>query len=126
MRGYFVVPGLAVILLWCVSGRSPADDAEAVAHDEKTLKDAKLDSDGPTLLEFFRKRTIDSNDLALIKKLIVDLGDESFEVQQNPTAQSTAIGAPAVSLLTQAIKAPDIEVVRRAEACLKQIEAGSS
>ena len=126
MRGYFVVPGLAVVLLCCVCGGSPADDAEAVAHDEKTLKDAKLDSDGPTLLEFFRKRTIDSNDLARIKKLIVDLGDESFEVRQNASAQLTAIGAPAVPLLKQAIKDPDIEVVRRAEDCLKHIEAGSS
>jgi hypothetical protein len=132
MRGNWLAPGLALGLLWCLSGTLRADDAEAVAHDEQLLKEAKVASDGPSLLEFFRKRTISNTDLERIKKLIADLGNDSFEVRQNASAQLVTAGATALPLLKQEIKDqqsskdPDIEVVRRAEECLKHIEEGSS
>lgn len=126
MRGTSVTAGLAVALLWCVSGWVPADEPEATALDERTLKDARIASDGPSLLEFFRKRTISNADLERIKKLIADLGDDSFEVRQNASAQLVTTGAAAVPLLKQATKDSDVEVVRRAQDCLKHIETGSS
>jgi hypothetical protein len=132
MRGKLPWPGLAVVLLCCVCGHARVDDADAVAQDEKSLKEAKIASDGPSLLEFFRKRTISSNDLERIKKLITELGDDSFEVRQNASAGLVAAGSVAVPFLKQvlkdqqAAKEPDLEVVRRAENCLKHIQAESS
>src|SRR5260370_1389271 len=78
------------------------------------------------IVEFNRKRTISNNDLERMKKLIADLGDDSFEVRQNASAQLVVVGAAAIPLLKQAAKDTDIEVVRRAEDCLKHIETGSS
>jgi hypothetical protein len=132
MRGKLPGPGLAVLLICCVCSLLRADDAEGIAQDEKALKEAKVPSDGPSLLEFFRKRTISSSDLERIKKLIVDLGDDSFEVRQNASAGLVTAGSVAVPFLKQAIKEqqsakePDLEVLRRAENCLKSIQSESS
>jgi HEAT repeat protein len=104
----------------------PGDEPDPTAQDEKTLTEARVTADGQGLLEFFRKRTISNADQERIKKLIANLGDDSFEVRQNASAQLTTIGPPAVPFLKEATKDGDIEVVRRAQACLKQIETGGS
>src|SRR5262249_22771621 len=113
-----------VTLLCCTCSRWRADQPDTTARDERTLNEARIASDGPSLLEFFRKRTVSSTDLERIKKLIADLGDDSFEVRQNASAQLVTIGAAAVPLLRQATKDSDVEIVRRAEDCLKHIETG--
>src|SRR5215831_14151923 len=126
MRRIVILPGLAVALLTCASARVRADEPDAAALDERVLKEARLAVDGPSLLEFFRKRTISNTDLERIGQLIRDLGDDSFELRQKASAQLVATGAAAVPLLKQATKSEDIEVVRRAQECLKHIETGSS
>src|SRR5262249_7435137 len=126
MRWIVLLPGLAIALLTCASGSARADEPDAAALDERVLKDARLAVDGPSLLEFFRRRTISNADLERIGQLIRDLGDDSFEARQKASAQLVAIGAAAVPLLKQATKNDDIEVVRRAQECLKHIETGSS
>ena len=126
MRWNHLAPGLAFALLFS-SRPLLADEPSPAAQDEKTLKEARVAVDGPGLLEFFRKRTLSNADQERIKKLVSELGDDSFEVRQNASAQLVAVGSPAVPFLKEAIKNPDdIEVVRRAQACLKQIETGSS
>jgi hypothetical protein len=116
----------ALLRLPAPAALQAADDPDPVKQDEETLKAAKIATDGPGLLEFFRRRTLTNADLKRIKELIHDLGDDSFETRQNASAQLVNIGAPAVPLLKQALKDTDIEVVRRAEDCLKRIETGTS
>src|SRR5262245_6495048 len=125
MRWTLALPGLALALVLTALS-SGADEPDATALDEQMLKEARIAPDGPGLLEFFRKRTLSNKDLERIKKLITELGDDSFEVRQNASAQLVSIGAPALDLLRQATKAPDVEVKRRAQECLKRIESGTS
>jgi hypothetical protein len=95
---------------------------EQVAEDEQRLRDAKVGTDGPALLEFFRKRTITDARLFDIQGLIHRLGDDSFEVRQKASADLAALGPVALPLLKQATKDRDVEVARRAEECVRLIE----
>jgi HEAT repeat protein len=103
----------------------PAQEA-AVRADEQTLMQAKLGTDGPALLDFFRKRTVTDADLAAIQALVRQLGDDSFEARQKATAELIAKGRVALPLLQKAKSDPDIEIVRRAEECIRQIEQGDT
>jgi hypothetical protein len=113
----------ACTALWCT--RPAAAESGSTADDERTLRAARVGTDGPALLEFFRKRTVNDIDGSRIEKLIEQLGDDSFGVRQKASAELAALGNVAVPLLRQALNSDDIEVVRRAEKCLQLIKAGS-
>src|SRR5437660_7275317 len=49
---------------------APAAEAASAADDERTLRAARVGTDGPALLEFFRKRTVNDVDNSRIEKLI--------------------------------------------------------
>jgi hypothetical protein len=100
--------------------------ADELSADEEMLREARIATDGPGLLEFFRQRVIDTSDADRIKALIRQLGDDSFERREQASRQLVAIGGRARPLLRQALHDPDIEIVRRAEACLRKIEQGAT
>src|SRR5438105_3347745 len=73
-RGRFMhlrrlVIGVAVGLLALVAGSARGSDAPPEAADEATLKAARLGSDGPALLAYFRQRTVGEADRARIVAL---------------------------------------------------------
>src|SRR5713101_8580149 len=59
----------------------------AVAADEALLKAAGLTGDGPALLDYFRKRTVQSVDPKKIKSLIKQLDDDSFQVRERASEE---------------------------------------
>jgi hypothetical protein len=85
-------------------------------------KKAALPQDGPSLLEFFRKRIPTAADQKKIKGLIELLGDDEFEVRRKATEDLAAIGPVAVPFLQRALRDDDPEVVDRAKTALAQIE----
>jgi hypothetical protein len=91
------------------------------AEDEALLNKAKLKTDGPSLLEYLRKRTPASADTAKIKKLIEQLGDDDFDTREKATAGLIAVGPPAVPHLRRAAESEDTEIKRRATQCLQAI-----
>jgi HEAT repeat protein len=95
---------------------------DPLAADEQRLQEARVGTDGPALLEFFRKRTATDARLFDIEGLIRRLGDDSYEVRQKASADLAALGPVALPLLRQALKDRDVEVVRRAEECIRLIE----
>jgi hypothetical protein len=97
-------------------------DPDPGAEDEKILKDAGVATDGPNLLEFFRKRTLTKECEEKILALIRQLGDNAFRVREKASAELVAMGVVAVPFLHHAVNDPDIEVVRRAEECLRHID----
>jgi HEAT repeat protein len=100
-----------------------AADNESEAADLKTLKEAGLDGeDGAGLLNFFRSRTLADEDRDKIQALIRQLGDDDYSVRDRASRELEKIGAPAVSLLRQARRLDDVEVVCRAEKCLERID----
>jgi hypothetical protein len=116
-----------VVIAWGVLALagSAAETSQSL-RDEQTLRDARMAADGPALVEFFRKRTIKDVDPTQLKLLVRQLGDDSFEVREKASAQLVQLGATAVPYLKEALKDPDVEIVRRAEDCLKRVGEGST
>jgi outer membrane protein assembly factor BamB len=108
---------LSPVLLLFVPFASAAD--EAAAADEQLLRTLNLPSDGPGLVEFFKKRTLRDGDRPKIQDLIRNLGNDEFEVREKSMHDLVAIGAVAEPLLKEALKEKDIEILRRVESCLE-------
>ena len=116
------VMGLACGLL----GIGWAADPDSSAADEQILKAAKIGIDNASLLAFFRDRTVSDAARANIDNLIGKLGDNSFKVRQKASVDLVKLGPAAMPFLDKALKNPDLEVSRRAEDVLRQIEEASS
>src|SRR5712692_6213346 len=121
-----------ILLLWLVGSSCllvpPGNGAEpdpSVA-DQQILRAAKISVDDPSLLEFFRKHTLTPANRERIQALIRQLGDKSFEVRKRASAELAARGIVVWRLLQQAREERDIEIVRRAEQCLRTIEKGEA
>jgi hypothetical protein len=113
------VSGLALILLAAVSR---GDKADPGTRDERMLREAGVEPDGPGLLAFIRKNTTTDADLAALERLLKDLGADRFRVREQATLRLIAVGERAVPLLRDAEKSRDPEVVYRARRCLEQIK----
>src|SRR5262245_58843016 len=100
-----------------------AEPAERQSAEEKLLQAAGLATDGPALLDFFRKRTRTQNDRSKIDGLIKRLGDEDFAAREEAGRQLVALGAAAVPALEQATKDADAEISSRARKCLEALPA---
>ncbi len=124
MRRGLSLWGLGILVL--LSSGLFLTGADNATEDEKVLKQAGVATDGPSLLAYVKNQTLTETDTTRIKQLIKQLGDDDFEVREKASAQLAAIGAKAIPQLQQARGSSDIEVVRRAEACLARIEDGSS
>jgi hypothetical protein len=96
----------------------------SVATDEDLLKAAGLTSDGPAMLDFFRKRTVQRFDPEKIKSLIKQLDDDSFQVREQASEELVKYRKFAEQRLNEALKGSEsLEVVRRARRCLERIRS---
>jgi hypothetical protein len=116
-----IVAGLLGLMVVVPTGIRSAEP-ERVRADEETVKQAGLGTDGPALLTFFRQRTPGADVQAKVANLVEDLGNDRFRVRDRATRELVVLGPVAGTLLRQALKNPDLEVVRRAERCLKEID----
>lgn len=101
--------------------RRAPPDAERASH-EKILKDARVATDSAGLLTFFRGRTPSAADKARLAADVRQLGARSFRVRQKAEKSLAHAGRMALPLLLPATKDPDIEIVRRAERVIADIE----
>jgi hypothetical protein len=93
--------------------------------EERQLQAAGVGLDGPSLTAFLRKQAPDPNALARARELVKQLGDDDFARREKAALELVKLGAPAVPALQQAVKDEDLEVSRRAQSCLEQIQARS-
>src|SRR5262245_5936915 len=84
--------------LFCLAlGPSALWGAEAeTAEDEQVLKKARVGTDGPALLDFFRKRTVTRAGAERITGLVGKLGDKSFKVRTRASKELVRTGVPAL------------------------------
>src|ERR1700722_19516606 len=75
---------------------------DSVTDDEELVKQAGVDTDGPTLLEFFKKRTVDAGDGGRTTKQIADLGREELATRESASAHLAALGPRARQFLKEA------------------------
>jgi hypothetical protein len=117
MRRCFLIFAGLVLLAPLLPARENPEDT-----DLKTLRAAQVATDGPGLLDYFRRRTIGESERERIVALIQQLGDDSYAVRDRATSALSQYGLPAVGLLRQALNHHDVEISRRAERCLAAIE----
>ncbi|MBY0526324.1 MAG: hypothetical protein K2R98_23220 [Gemmataceae bacterium] len=112
-----------------LAGTARADDVflnvEAIA-DEDLCKSAGLGVDGPSLLDFFRKRTPSEADLKRVGVLIEQLDSVVFKVRQDASDKLVAIGPPALAQLKKAAVGNSLEMAQRAEKCIEIIERATA
>jgi hypothetical protein len=113
--------GLLLAVLVPLPSCSAEDDAGA---DEALLRESHVGTDGATLLAFFHDRSLTEADRGRLADLVRQLGSEDFEQRQKASAALVARGPLAVPFLRQAARSADAEVVRRARACLEEIDRG--
>lgn len=108
---------LRVLLLLVVALPARADDAAV-------LSAAKVGVDGPALLDWFRARTLSPADRQALAEHIRNLGSRSFSVRERAHEAILKRGGSAIPYLKSALESRDLEIVRRAERCLTEIERG--
>src|SRR5207248_7906002 len=90
------------------------------------LLDNGVGKDEKGLRDFFRKRTPTADDQKEIDALVQDIGARSFARRERATKGLIAWGPAALEALRKATHDPDIEIIRRAERCLAEIERGGT
>jgi HEAT repeat protein len=113
---------LSALLL---SGQIFGADPDLIAADERLLQTARIGTDGPSLVEYFRKQKPAGEQLEKIQALIRRLGDRSYEVREKASKELAGVGYSAAPLLRQAVMSSDPEISRRAENCLQQLSRES-
>jgi hypothetical protein len=113
-----------LVIALAAGARLAADRPEV--DDEKLLQRAHVGTSDRELLGFLQRRTLNDVDHERIKTLIRQLGDDSFEVREKASAALVAVGSAAEGLLRDAAGNSDVEVVRRAEECLRALRRGDS
>ena len=111
----------ALCLAASLVGSVPAGAApDQRADDDRMLEQAGVGTDGNALLNFFRRRTV-RTDQRQVRSLIRDLANRSFSTRERASAGLIILGASAIPQLRQATLSPDAEVRRRARNCLRDI-----
>lgn len=113
----FPAVGLLALLM---SLPVPAAD-EAGSADEETLKAAKIGTTPPELIAYLRKHTLPDKERQRVETLIRQLGDVNFSVREEACDQLVTLGAAAVPFLCEATRDSNLEVEKRANRCLSEI-----
>jgi HEAT repeat protein len=116
--------GIAVCGFLFLAASVRAEESNGIAAEEQVLKAAKIGVDGPRLLEFFRNRTRKETDDARIRRLIEQLGDESYDLRERAAKDLIESGPSARPHLTKAAEEKNPEIARRAAECLDHIDEG--
>jgi HEAT repeat protein len=95
-------------------------------EDEILLREAKLATDGPSLVAFFKKRILPENDAAKVKELIGQLGSDRFNVREKASETLVAMGPGVAKALRDSVSDPDPEVAHRVKDALEIVERTST
>src|SRR5207253_6785754 len=110
----------STLLLWLPLCQAvwAGEGKENLAQEVKLLQDAGVATDGPGLLQFFRKKTLTEEQRRNIKELIQQLGSKNFAAREKATKQLIALGHAAGPTLETALQDADVELVSRVKLCL--------
>ncbi len=125
MRSYYRL-GIAVLILssYSILIVRTAEEQPDLTPDEKTLRDQKIGTDGPALLEFIRQRTLSDAQRTKLAETVRRLGHNDFDEREKASEDLFRAGQAAVPFLRKALGDPDAEIDRRARDCLQRIDSG--
>jgi len=104
--------------------RYPKPETPLNVDDKKFLKAANITTDAAGLIAFFKKRTLSDDDRKNLEKLVLQLDSNQFSQRQEASQRLVEIGTPALPFLRNAVVGTSLEMTRRVEECIKQIERG--
>ncbi|HEY7309901.1 MAG TPA: HEAT repeat domain-containing protein [Gemmataceae bacterium] len=115
-----------LIAISCLAAVAPLAPAAETSDDEQLLRTAGQATDGRSLLDFFRKQTADEKTIRRARELIERLGSDSFRVREQAGRELAKSGPVVLPLLHETIRTTaDLEVRRRARACVEEIQTRS-
>lgn len=79
-------------------------------------------TESPALLAMIRKRTLTPAEQDQVKDAIRRLGDNAYTVREKAVVELIANGRRIIPLLREVVKNGELEMVRRAQRCIQQIE----
>jgi hypothetical protein len=120
-RKLSLVVGLMAGLLTFASVSVLRAGEKPVNPDEELLREAKVGTDGPGLLAFFRERTPADEDLLHPERLVRQLGNPSFEKREEASRTLIRLERLALPLVRRAMADDDPEVGKRAKGCVTEI-----
>ncbi len=120
-RRFVYLLGFALLMGVSAPGRAAEGSEE---QDEEFLEKARVACTDDGLLQFFRQRTLTDAQRRQIVQYVENLGSPRFKLRQEATRQLSRLGEPALPFLKQALHSPDVEVTRRAQACVHKIQKG--
>jgi hypothetical protein len=103
-------------------GQTEKASAERLSADEQALKAAGISTDGPGLLEYFRRRTLSEAEQSTLIQRAGELGSATFNVRAKATSELIRAGRSALPLLRKVANHGDAETSRRARYCISVIE----
>jgi len=110
----------AVLLTWV--GTAAAVDNVGSIEDETACRAAGVGVSGPELVDFFRKRTPDESLRRRLTALVADLDATAFPARQQAASKLIEAGPPGLPFLRQVLRGNSLEMTRRAERCIEEIE----
>jgi HEAT repeat protein len=93
-----------------------------IDSDELTLKSHRLPTDTEGLLTFFRKRSLKEGDAKNIESLVRKLGSNVYREREPAAKELISYGSAAIPFLKTALVNSPLEMKRRAELCIREIE----
>jgi len=112
----------AGMLLTVTAVHAALPDNLGAIDDEAICRAAKIGVDGPALLAFLRQRTPTADTQKHIAQLIGQLDSNRFAERQEASAKLIERGSLALPGLRAATVRNSLEVTRRAEKCIDEIE----
>src|SRR5215217_5093830 len=91
---------LCCLLSLGLAASPPAHAADAASADEKLMAEHKLPTDGPGLLDYFKKRGGDELSDAKLKQLVEQLGADDFFEREQASKALILAGSRARAALT--------------------------
>jgi HEAT repeat protein len=117
MRGMI----LASLISFGATAWLPAVAPVPYSDEEALLRHNKIPTDGVAAMAYVRQR-LAPIDTGRVKRLISQLGDDSFTVREEASRQLLLLGGRVRRQLQEAARHEDPEVRTRADTCLRQVE----
>jgi HEAT repeat protein len=116
----------ALVRKWTAQGLIGAEamTEDSTKADEALLKANRVATDSAGLAAFIRKRSLSDKDRQHLQDLVRQLGDRLYKKRRQASEELVLAGTPALPYLRPALKEDDVEVVKRAEACMARIQQG--
>jgi outer membrane protein assembly factor BamB len=116
------VKSCTILLLAVILPDLPLCASEPVSPEEQLLREQNIATDGPGLLAYLKAQTPSPAEQARLAQAVEQLGHRSFHTREKATRSLIAAGRPALSYLKPAVGNTDLEVSRRAQRIIAEID----